>query len=104
MAAVLLIPLFPVMLAVALIIRLTSPGPAIFRQVRCGAEWPPLRVLQIPLYVRECGGHARVAGALEQNAGLAIKLPNDPRRLTPGGPRWLRRFSIDEIAGTSGMC
>ena len=32
----LLIPLLPVMLVVALIIRLTSPGPAIFRQERCG--------------------------------------------------------------------
>ena len=37
LAAAWLVLLFPVMLAIALIIRLTSPGPAIFRQERCGS-------------------------------------------------------------------
>src|SRR5207342_1111116 len=35
-ALVAMVLLFPIMLVVALIIRLTSPGPAIFRQERCG--------------------------------------------------------------------
>ena len=36
LAAAALVLLLPFMLAVALLIRITSPGPAIFRQVRCG--------------------------------------------------------------------
>ena len=36
LAGAALLLLFPVMLLIALLIRLTSPGPAIFRQERCG--------------------------------------------------------------------
>src|SRR6185503_20580085 len=36
LAAAALLLVFPIMLLIALLIRLTSPGPAIFRQERCG--------------------------------------------------------------------
>ena len=52
LAAAGLLVLSPFMALIALLIRLTSPGPAIFRQVRCGLERPAVSVLQVPLDVR----------------------------------------------------
>ena len=93
LATAALVILFPVMLAIALMIRLTSPGPAIFRQERCGLngrrfEFYKFRSMQENAHqMRESLKH------LSQRE-LAMKIPNDPR-LTPVG-RWLRKFSIDE--------
>src|SRR6202035_3857107 len=36
LAGAALILVFPIMLVIALLIRMTSPGPVIFRQIRCG--------------------------------------------------------------------
>ncbi len=89
-----LIVLTPVMLAIALVIRLTSPGPAIFRQVRCGLNgrtfmFYKFRSMQLNAHeMRESLRH------LSQR-DLAMKIPNDPR-LTGVG-RWLRKFSMDEL-------
>ncbi len=93
-AAALLIPLLPVMLAVALIIRLTSRGPAIFRQERCGLNG---RRFVFYKFRSMCENAEAMRASLEHlsERRLAFKLPNDPR-LTPVG-RWLRRFSIDEL-------
>jgi exopolysaccharide biosynthesis polyprenyl glycosylphosphotransferase len=93
-AAALLIPLLPVMLAVALIIRLTSAGPAIFRQERCGLNG---RRFVFYKFRSMCENAEALRDSLEHlsERRLAFKLPNDPR-LTPVG-RWLRRFSIDEL-------
>jgi exopolysaccharide biosynthesis polyprenyl glycosylphosphotransferase len=93
-AAALLIPLLPVMLAVALIIRLTSSGPAIFRQERCGLNG---RRFTFYKFRSMCENAEAMRASLEHlsERRLAFKLPNDPR-LTPVG-RWLRRFSIDEL-------
>ena len=94
LAGVALIVLTPVMLAIALLIRLTSPGPAIFRQVRCGLNgrtfvFYKFRSMQENAHeMRESVKH------LSQRE-LAMKIPNDPR-LTGVG-RWLRKFSIDEL-------
>ncbi len=94
LAGVALIVLTPVMLAIALLIRLTSPGPAIFRQVRCGLNgrtfvFYKFRSMQENAHeMRESVKH------LSQRE-LAMKIPNDPR-LTGVG-RWLRKFSMDEL-------
>lgn len=93
LAGAALVILFPVMLAIALIIRLTSPGPVIFRQVRCG-----LNGRQFVFYkfrsMRENAHEMREQFRHLSQRELALKIPNDPR-LTPVG-RWLRKFSIDE--------
>ena len=83
-AAALLIPLLPVMLAVALIIRLTSPGPAIFRQERCGLNG---RRFVFYKFRSMCENAEAMRDSLEHlsERRLAFKLPNDPR-LTPRGP------------------
>jgi exopolysaccharide biosynthesis polyprenyl glycosylphosphotransferase len=85
--------LFPVMLLIALLIRLTSPGPAIFRQVRCGLNG---RRFVFYKFRSMCQNAEAMRAEVEHlsERKLAMKIPNDPR-LTGVG-RWLRKFSIDE--------
>ncbi|HEY6346938.1 MAG TPA: sugar transferase [Bryobacteraceae bacterium] len=91
-AAALLI-LFPFMLLIAALIRLTSPGPAIFRQERCGLNG---RRFTFYKFRSMCENAETMRASLEHMSRrrLALKIPNDPRT-TPVG-RWLRKFSIDE--------
>jgi exopolysaccharide biosynthesis polyprenyl glycosylphosphotransferase len=93
LAAAALVLLFPIMAAIALMIRLTSPGPAIFRQERCGLNG---RRFVFYKFRSMCKDAHAMRPQLEHlsKRELAMKIPNDPR-LTPIG-RWLRKFSVDE--------
>ena len=81
------------MLVVALLVKLTSPGPAIFRQVRCGLNG---RRFVLYKFRSMCANAEELRPLLEplSHRETAFKLKDDPR-LTPLG-RWLRKFSIDE--------
>jgi len=85
--------LFPFMLLIALLIRLTSPGPAIFRQVRCGLNG---RRFVFYKFRSMCQNAEAMRAEVEHlsERKLAMKIPNDPRLTRLG--RWLRKFSIDE--------
>jgi exopolysaccharide biosynthesis polyprenyl glycosylphosphotransferase len=85
--------LLPFMVLIALLIRLTSPGPAIFRQVRCGLNG---RRFVFYKFRSMCQNAEAMRADVEHlsERKLAMKIPNDPR-LTGVG-RWLRKFSIDE--------
>ncbi len=85
--------LSPLMVGIGLLIRLTSPGPAIFRQVRCGLNG---RLFIFYKFRSMCeNAEALKAAVAHLNVrDLVFKIPDDPR-LTPVG-RWLRKFSIDE--------
>jgi exopolysaccharide biosynthesis polyprenyl glycosylphosphotransferase len=92
-AAAGLIVLTPFMIMIALAIRLSSPGPVIFRQVRCGLNGRRFLFYKF---------RSMCENAEELKSGLAhlntketvFKIPDDPR-LTPLG-RYLRKFSVDE--------
>jgi exopolysaccharide biosynthesis polyprenyl glycosylphosphotransferase len=88
-----LLLLSPVMLLIVVLIRLTSPGPAIFRQVRCGLNG---RRFVFYKFRSMCENAEELKSALAHlnEKELAFKIPNDPR-LTPLG-RWIRKFSVDE--------
>jgi exopolysaccharide biosynthesis polyprenyl glycosylphosphotransferase len=93
LSAAALLVLFPFMLLIAALIRLTSPGPAIFRQERCGLNG---RRFTFYKFRSMCENAEAMRASLEHMSRrqLALKIPNDPRT-TPVG-RWLRKFSIDE--------
>ncbi|MCC7173979.1 MAG: sugar transferase [Bryobacterales bacterium] len=93
-AGLALLVLLPFMLAVAIVIRLTSPGPAIFKQVRCGLNGRLFTCYKFRSMVRNAEDLRPQLEHLSIRA-TAFKLANDPR-LTPVG-RWLRKFSIDEL-------
>jgi exopolysaccharide biosynthesis polyprenyl glycosylphosphotransferase len=92
-SAAALILLFPFMMLVALLIRLTSSGPVVFRQVRCGLNG---RRFVFYKFRSMCQNAEEMKSSLEHlsRKTTAFKIPNDPR-LTPVG-RYLRKFSIDE--------
>jgi exopolysaccharide biosynthesis polyprenyl glycosylphosphotransferase len=93
LAAAAMVLLLPFMLTVALLIRLTSPGPAIFRQERCGLNG---RRFVFYKFRSMCDNAEELKASLMHlnRKSTAFKIPDDPR-LTPLG-RFLRKFSIDE--------
>jgi exopolysaccharide biosynthesis polyprenyl glycosylphosphotransferase len=92
-AAVALVALAPLMAVVAALIRLTSRGPAIFKQVRCGLSGRRFTVYKFRSMVENAEQMKEGLAHLNRKS-TAFKIPNDPR-LTPLG-RVLRKFSIDE--------
>ena len=92
-AALGLVALLPFMLLVAALVRLTSPGPAIFRQVRCGLNG---RRFLFYKFRSMCDDAEKLKPQLMHlnHRQTVFKIPRDPR-LTPIG-RYLRKFSIDE--------
>jgi lipopolysaccharide/colanic/teichoic acid biosynthesis glycosyltransferase len=102
MASILLIVLSPVMLLAFVAVRATSPGGAVFRQVRVGTLKRPFVLLKFRTMVQGCSQESHQSFVRQMMAGDdprqcdgLYKLDNDPR-ITPVG-RLLRRTSIDEL-------
>jgi len=93
LSAAALVLLSPAMVLVGCLIRLTSPGPAIFRQTRCGLNG---RGFTFYKFRSMCDNAEELKASIVHmnQKSTAFKIPNDPR-LTPLG-RLLRKFSIDE--------
>jgi len=92
-AATALVVLAPLMAVAAVLIRLTTPGPAIFRQVRCGLNGRPFLLYKFRSMYENAEELKQTLSHLN-NRKTAFKIPDDPR-ITPIG-RYLRKFSIDE--------
>ena len=92
-AGLALVVLLPVFALVAALVRLASPGPAIFRQLRCGLNG---RRFTLYKFRSMCQNAEELKASVEHlnQRQTAFKIHRDPR-LTPLG-RWLRKFSIDE--------
>ena len=95
----------PMLAIIALLVRLTSPGPVLFRQLRIGQMGKPFRMLKFrTMYVGSTANphSAFIADFIKGNGkthasgnGPVFKLTNDPR-ITPLG-RILRKTSLDEL-------
>ncbi len=91
-----LVLLAPVVLAVALLIRLDSPGPVLFRQVRRGHRGRPFRMLKFRTMVADAERRLGDLESCNESAGgVLFKLRRDPRVTRLG--RFLRRSSLDEL-------
>lgn len=91
-SALLVLMLSPVMLAIALAISISSPGPILFRQWRVGKRGKLFQVFKFrTMVINAEKQHDKVMG---KQKGLH-KLEDDPR-ITPIG-RWLRKYSLDEL-------
>ena len=88
-----LVVLAPFMAAVVVLVRMTSPGPAIFRQVRCGLNGRLFVFYKFRSMVENAEELKKDLEHLNVRETV-FKIPDDPR-LTPVG-RYLRKFSIDE--------
>jgi exopolysaccharide biosynthesis polyprenyl glycosylphosphotransferase len=78
----------------ALLVKLTSRGPVIFKQVRCGLNGRKFTFYKLRSMCLDAEARQAELAARNEKDGPAFKMANDPR-LTPIG-RYLRRYSIDE--------
>ncbi len=100
-STIVLLVLLPVLLVVSLLVRLSSPGPVLFRQQRVGREGKRFSFYKFRTmyYGSDDSAHRAYYQQLVEGAarpvGRSFKLEDDPR-VTPIG-RFLRRYSIDEF-------
>lgn len=95
LGAVALICLSPVLLGIALVVRLVDGGPIFFRQTRVGLHGRPFEVAKFRTMQPDAEG--RLVELLERNeiSGPAFKVTDDPRLTRTG--RFLRSTSLDEL-------
>jgi len=79
-----LLLLLPVLVCIAVWIRLDSPGPVLFRQIRVGLGGRHFRIRKF-----------RTMRSDADRVGLAVTVGNDPRITRAGA--FLRRFKLDEL-------
>ena len=91
-AIILLLPLF---FAIAVWLKLDSPGPLIYRQVRIGLHGRPFYFYKFrSMYVDSDVRRAALLKANESKDGVIFKMKDDPRITRCG--RFIRKYSIDE--------
>ncbi|MCP1199061.1 WecB/TagA/CpsF family glycosyltransferase [Notoacmeibacter sp. MSK16QG-6] len=90
-----LLLLAPLLAAIAIAIKTSSPGPVLFRQTRIGENGQAFEVLKFrTMYVDAEKRRGDVLG-LTDRRGICFKAKNDPRITRIG--RLLRRYSLDEL-------
>jgi exopolysaccharide biosynthesis polyprenyl glycosylphosphotransferase len=90
-----LVLLSPLLITVAILIKVTSPGPVLFAQKRVGADEKVFLCYKFrSMYVDAEKRQAELEAQNEAD-GAIFKMKNDPR-ITPIG-RFIRRWSIDEL-------
>src|SRR5262249_6134345 len=95
-AGALLVAVSPVMMVVAVLIRTTSTGPALFRQRRVGRAGKDFSCLKFrTMTVDAEARRAELTHLNERQDGLLFKIRHDPRITRIGSV--LRRYSIDEL-------
>jgi exopolysaccharide biosynthesis polyprenyl glycosylphosphotransferase len=90
-----LIVLSPLLLFVALLVKLSSGGPVLYRQTRCGLGGRRFTVYKFRSMVEGAEEMRSQIAHLNEVDGPVFKIAEDPR-CTPVG-RWLRRTSLDEL-------
>jgi len=90
-----LIILSPLMALVAIAVKLDSPGPVIFKQVRVGENGRLFTMYKFRSMVHDAEARAQEVIVRDEEGNVIHKSPHDPRR-TPLG-RFLRRWSLDEL-------
>lgn len=97
-AAVGLLLLSPLLFAIAVAVKLDSPGPTLFRQLRVGAAGSPFQILKFRTMAVGADRGKAALSALSKHSDIdprMFKIDDDPRATRVG--RVLRRLSLDEI-------
>ncbi len=89
------VALSPALVAIAMAIRATSPGPVLFRQERVGEGGRRFTMLKFRSMCVDAERRLDDLRRVNTRAGVCLKAAVDPR-ITPVG-RFLRRFSLDEL-------
>jgi len=94
-SAALLTILSPILLLAALLIKLTSKGPVLFRQERIGLNKRRFRIYKFRTMIPNAENMMAELEKFNEVSGPVFKIKNDPR-ITPIG-YWMRKTSIDEL-------
>jgi lipopolysaccharide/colanic/teichoic acid biosynthesis glycosyltransferase len=94
-AFAILIPFSPIMIIAAVLVKLTSKGPIIFRQVRVGRGGRYFWCYKFRSMCADAEAKKQTLMHLNEASGPVFKIKRDPR-ITPVGAV-LRKFSIDEL-------
>ena len=95
LSGVSLVVLSPLLASIAAMIRITSPGPVLFEQTRCGLGGRRFTLYKFRSMINNAEQLRAELHQLNELDGPVFKISDDPR-ITPVG-RWLRRFSLDEL-------
>jgi exopolysaccharide biosynthesis polyprenyl glycosylphosphotransferase len=95
LGASMLAVLSPLLLTIALLVRVTSPGPALFRQVRVGADGREFTMFKFRSMVADADSLKSSLHAHDEGNGMLFKMRSDPRVTRVGV--FLRRYSLDEL-------
>ena len=94
-SAIGLFVLSPLLLVIAVAVRLDSPGPALFKQLRAGRHGRPFRILKFRTMCRDAEDRISEVISVDELNEPMYKLRRDPRVTRVG--RFLRRTSLDEL-------
>ncbi|MEM7582247.1 MAG: sugar transferase [Acidobacteriota bacterium] len=95
MSAVLLVVALPVVVGIALGIKLTGRGAVLYRQTRCGLNGRKFTLYKFRTMINDAEAKQHELMHLNEMNGPVFKLRDDPRVTWIG--RFLRRFSLDEL-------
>src|SRR3990170_8557507 len=85
----------PLLLVMGLAVKLTSPGPAIYRQLRCGLNGRKFWLYKFRSMYQDADRDQSLLSHLNEKDGPVFKISRDPRATRIG--RFLRRTSLDEL-------
>jgi exopolysaccharide biosynthesis polyprenyl glycosylphosphotransferase len=94
-AGLALILLSPVLAAIALAVRVDTPGPVLFRQTRVGKDGRAFTLYKFRTMVADAEQRKAMLAAFNEADGVLFKIRHDPRVTRTGS--WLRRWSLDEL-------
>jgi exopolysaccharide biosynthesis polyprenyl glycosylphosphotransferase len=96
-SVVLIVALLPVLLAVAISVKVSTPGPVLFRQERVGLDGTHFLMLKFRTMVVDAESRLDALINIKRAEGNTVmfKMKDDPRVTLVGG--FLRRFSMDEL-------
>lgn len=94
-SSLLILLLSPLLIAIGLLVKFSSPGPVFFKQKRIGLGGAPFRMFNFRSMVVDA--EEQLPGLLDRSEsnGILFKMKNDPRVTRVG--RTLRRYSLDEL-------
>ncbi len=94
-SSVILVMFMPLFMTIAIIIKMTSEGPVLYRQVRCGLYGKKFMFYKFRTMINDAEARQKELLKYNEMKGPVFKMTNDPR--VTGVGKWLRKFSIDEL-------
>ncbi len=94
-SALLLILFAPLLLIIAIAVKMDSPGPALYRSERIGKKGRVFGCIKFRTMVRDAETRRADVMHMNERDGVLFKISNDPRITRLG--HFLRKYSLDEI-------